>query len=58
MRLVNADVLRERVQDYFNTLKNTAPLEPAEREILEIINRAMLDIIDTTPTNYVHGKGY
>lgn len=58
MRYIDADYIRERIQDYFNTIKADAPMEPSEKEKIEIINRAMLDIIDTTPGRYIYRGGY
>lgn len=58
MRLVDADVIRERVQDFFNIVKaEGTPLTSTETKLIEVINRSMLDIIDTTPTKYTT-RGY
>lgn len=58
MRYIDADYIRERIQDYFNGLKGAAPMEPSTKEAVEIINKAMLDIIDTTPSTYSFKGGY
>lgn len=57
MRLVDADVILERVQDYFNAVKNT-PLEPVTREMIETINEAVVTLIEMTPTKFTTTRGY
>ena len=57
MRLVDADVILERVQDYFNAVKNT-PLEPVTRETIETINEAVVTLIEITPTKFYTTRGY
>lgn len=57
MRLVDADVILERVQDYFNVVKST-PLEPVTREAVEVINQAVITLIEMTPTKFTTTRGY
>lgn len=57
MRLVDADVILERVQDYFNAVK-AVPMEPTTREYIETINQAVVTLIEITPTKFTTTRGY
>lgn len=57
MRLVDADVILERVQDYFNAVK-AVPMEPTTREYIETINQAVVTLIEITPTKFYTTRGY
>ena len=61
MRLIDADVVREQLQDYLTTTKYNAEQRGISTEIISVIEIALsgaISIVDMTPTKYIQGKGY